>query len=266
MDFGLAVIFASFGLTMDDEKQERTVDYAGLERATGVKSGDVRSDIYFLGCVLYETLTGRSPLTTTRDRHQRMQKQRFDNAPPMKRDEVNGPQSLFHLVETMMSLDPKHRYQTPSQLLDGIRAVRREIESKSPGQDGKQEPRAIFVVEKDERLQDAIRDKLKDLGYRVYLAADPVRAVDRYRQKPYDAVVMDVGTVGEDGIFAFERIMKEAERLERACGGIVVLSEEQADWTDRIDHRKSVATLVRPVSLKQLHSKLQELVPLQAAS
>src|SRR3712207_7529626 len=48
----------------DEEKVERTVDYAGLERATGVKTGDVRSDIYFLGCVLYEILSGRDRKST----------------------------------------------------------------------------------------------------------------------------------------------------------------------------------------------------------
>jgi serine/threonine protein kinase len=130
VDFGLAQIYSG---AVKDEENVRTVDYAGLEKATNVKKGDVRSDIYFLGCVLYEILTSRSPLVTTRDRHQRMQKQRFDNTTPMRPEEVNGPPSLFRLVDTMMSLSPQHRYQTPSQLLDAIRAVRREVEGKAGG-------------------------------------------------------------------------------------------------------------------------------------
>ncbi|MFQ3593373.1 MAG: serine/threonine-protein kinase, partial [Gemmataceae bacterium] len=48
-DFGLAQLFASIG--REEEQVDRTVDYAGLEKATGVKAGDVRSDLYFLGCV-----------------------------------------------------------------------------------------------------------------------------------------------------------------------------------------------------------------------
>src|SRR5215813_5060435 len=152
VDFGLAQIYANVG--RDDERVERTVDYAGLEKATGVKSGDVRSDIFFLGCVLYELLTGRSPLEMTRDKHARMNPRRFSDVQPMRREELDAPPSVFQLVETMMSLSPERRYQTPSQLLDTIRNVRRELQSGAtatkPGAGGVQ---SIYVVETDERLK-----------------------------------------------------------------------------------------------------------------
>src|SRR5262245_14973762 len=79
VDFGLAEI-CSVGKD-DDIKIERTVDYAALEKATNARTGDMRSDIFFLGCVLYEMLTGSSPLLTSRDRTTRQQIQRFDNLP-----------------------------------------------------------------------------------------------------------------------------------------------------------------------------------------
>src|SRR5947199_1577702 len=87
VDFGLAQIYTSIGKEEKD-KVERTVDYAGLEKATGVKPGDVRSDIYFMGCVLSEMLTGRSPILMTRDKNVRMQKQRFDNVVPVSPKEI----------------------------------------------------------------------------------------------------------------------------------------------------------------------------------
>ena len=259
VDFGLAKIYSG-AAGKGEEKVERTVDYAGLERATNVKPGDVRSDMYFLGCVLYEMLTGRSPLVMTRDRHARMQKQRFDSVPPMRADEVQGPPSLFRLVETMMSLNPHHRYQTPSQLLDAIRAVRRELEGK-PGEPRTAGPRSVFVVERDVRLQDSIRDKFKQLGYRVLIAADPTRAVDRFRQQPFDALVVDAGTTGEEGERAFEWIMTEAERLALTCAGILILNQEQAEWQERVQEGPSLAVMVRPITLKQLHHRLVAMVP-----
>ena len=38
----------------------RSIDYAGLERITGVRKNDPRSDIYFAGCMLYHMLSGGS--------------------------------------------------------------------------------------------------------------------------------------------------------------------------------------------------------------
>jgi CheY-like chemotaxis protein len=261
VDFGLAKIYSG-APTKDEDKVERTVDYAGLEKATNVKPGDVRSDLYFLGCVLYEVLTGRSPLRMMRDRHQRMQKQRFDNVPPMKAEEVNGPPSLFRLVETMMSLTPQHRYQTPSQLLDAIRAVRRELEGKAADRRDGAAPRWVFVAERDERLQDAIREKFKEMGYRVLIAADPTRAIDRFRQQPFDALILDAGTTGEEGMLVFETIMDDARRQRHDCAGILLLNEDQAEWKERAKPGPSVAVLVRPgVTLKALYRQLSSMVP-----
>jgi CheY-like chemotaxis protein len=260
VDFGLAGLFRSIGLE-EDGQVDRTVDYAGLERTTGAPQGDVRSDIYFLGCVLYEMLTGRPPLDMSKNKVLRMQRHRFLSAKPMSRDEVSGPPSLFHLVETMMALEPQKRYQTPSQLLDAIREVRQEVEGKTVPTPTTPSVRSVFVVEKDERLQNALREKFKALGYRVFMAADPVRAVERFRHQPFDALVLDVGTVGEDGLLVFEKLMADAEEAGVRLAGIAVLAEDQAEWAGRVKKRPSVAVLVRPVSLKQLHLKLQSLVP-----
>ncbi|HLN31544.1 MAG TPA: protein kinase [Gemmataceae bacterium] len=267
VDFGLAGIFTRKGLELEGgEKLDRTVDYAGLEKATGVKSGDIRSDIYFLGAVVYEMLTGRSPLALTKDPRQRMNKRRFDNVQPMRRDEVSGPASLFQLVERMMALDPYQRYQTPAQLLDAVREARKDIEGVSKTDDAKPSVPSVFVVEKNERLQDAMRVDFKSLGYRVFISADPMRAIDRFRMVPYDALILDAGTTGEEGRLIFERIMKEAQRRELSCEGILILSEEQAEWAAEVASLPQVAVMVRPITLQRVRQKLQELVPSQGAS
>jgi CheY-like chemotaxis protein len=194
----------------------------------------------------------------TRDRHARMSARRFNDVVPLVRgQDVDAPPSVFQLVETMMSLEPQRRYQTPSQLLEAVRRVRQEVEGGASGTSG---PLSVFVIEADERLQEAIRNKFKDLGYRVFMAIDPVRALERFRQQPYAGLVVDVGTAGEEGLVYFDRIMAEADRGGAHLGGIVILSEEQADWQLRMKKRPNAVALVRPVTLKQLHSKLRELM------
>lgn len=259
VDFGLAQFFSTLAHN-DDEKVDRTVDYAGLERATGVKTGDVRSDIYFLGAVLYECLTGRSPLVMPRDKHARMRKGRFEEVVPIRASEIDGPPSVLMLVETMMALDPKQRYQTPAQLLEAVKSVRREVEGKSGGRDSRSAQRSVFVAEPDERLQDVLRDALKEQGYRVFLAGDPVRAWDRFRQHPYDGLLVDARTTGEEGIRVFQAVVDEAERRRIHCAALLLLGEEHADWTERIRTSPHVGLLSEHITFKSVSRKLKELM------
>ena len=113
-------MFAAMG--REDEQVDRTVDYAGLEKATGVKSGDVRSDIFFLGCVFYETLTGKAPLEMTKDRHARMLRRRFEEVKALKPGEITAPPSVFQLCESMLAVDPRRRYQTAKEMADDLRS------------------------------------------------------------------------------------------------------------------------------------------------
>lgn len=265
VDFGLAEVRDTAEGAADDIGVDHTVDYIGLEQATGVPPGDTRSDIFFLGCVAYQMFTGRFPLQLTRQQARnvkaRMAPERFTNIKPIAREEVGGHASIPRLVENMMTLNAEQRFQTPARLLEAVREVRREVEGKTEeGQAANGAPRTIFIAEKDERLQDVFREKFKEKGYRVLLAADPARALDRFRQQPYDVLIVDAGTTGESGLLVFERILKEADKDNRSCSGILMLADDQLDWKDRINKRDNQAVLVQPIKFKQLLQTVQELL------
>jgi eukaryotic-like serine/threonine-protein kinase len=265
VDFGLADLF-TYGPKDVDSKMDRTVDYAGLEKATGVKSGDVRSDVYFLGCVLYEMLTGRPPLLLTRDRRARMDSKRFDadNIVPMSPEEVAAPPVVFRLVETMMAFSPLERYQTPAQLLEAVREARRQVGDPGRASQPAAPPEpTVFIVEKNQRLRELLRDNLKELGYRVFIAGDPTTALLRFRQQPCDALIMDAGALETDEIFDFDKILSAADKKKHPSAGILILSEKQVEWKDRIPAHPQTAIMVRPVTLKQLAKKLVEFIPIK---
>jgi predicted Ser/Thr protein kinase len=261
VDFGLA----GMGELVHKEEGgqvDRTLDYAGLERATGVLPGDVRSDIYFLGCVAYELLTGQPPLEATRDKRKRMLRERFVAVKPLRSEEGALPPPLVRLVETMMALEPHKRYQTPAQLLEAIREARRELDAAA----GKATiTRSVFILERDERLQDAMREKFKEHGYRVFLAIDPARALDRFRRQPYHVLITHVETVGEDSIYVSDRVLAEADRIGFPLVAILILGQDQQDLAEKIRARPNLAVLVQPVTMKQLQTRLKELQGATAA-
>ena len=261
VDFGLAGLYFA---EQDGKpnKMYRTVDYAGLEKATGVKAGDPRSDIYFLGCVLYEMLTGRSPLSLPADQRARMKRQRFDQALVLKPGEVDAPPEVFHLLNTMMAFGPAERYQTPSQLLEAVRDVRRVVDGTAAAVPNRPAERSVFIVEKSPRLQDALRNQFKKMGYRVFLSADPTVALSRYRQKAFDALVLDARCGDADCLDRFVQILEEAERHRRPCAGILLLSEDQTEWAERLQAWPAVAALSGQITLKQVTDRLEQLAPL----
>lgn len=259
VDFGLAEVRAQVN---EDIVVDRTVDYAGLEMATGVPPGDTRSDIFFLGCVAYQMFTGRFPLKLSRNAKVRMSADRFVHLKSIAREEVQQFQSIPRLVDNMMSLNAEQRFQTPSQVLEAVREVRREVDLKERPEERKaaEGPRTIFIVEKDARLQDVFRERFKEKGFRVLLAADPARALDRFRVQPYDLLIIDAGTTGENGLLIFERILKDAANEGLPCQGVLLLSDEQLSWKGKISPRPNQAVLIQPIKFKQLLHKAQEML------
>ena len=128
VDFGLAALDENFGEDLDDEMPNaRTIDYAALERATGVRKDDTRSDIYFMGCIFYHMLTGQPPLTETKDRLQRMNKQRFLDVVPIQQCDPTLPHWVCTVVNKAMMLDVARRYQSPAAMLADLAIAERQL-------------------------------------------------------------------------------------------------------------------------------------------
>jgi serine/threonine protein kinase len=265
VDYGLARIYSSKYFTdSDDIHVQRTVDYAGLEKATGVQFGDIRSDIFFAGCVFYEMLTSRPPLLPTRDRMARMRRDRFESIQPITIEDIDAPPpiaaSLVRLTKTMMALDPKKRVQTPAQLLDAIKQCRAEVTGEAKPDSTKLTMTTVFVVEPNEHLQNVMRERLRKHGYRALIAADPNRAVERFQQQPYAALIVDAETSDLDGIHAFRSVLREARDRNLVCSGILILPQSADVLPSYIPSGTNAVILKRPVTMKQLTGKLQELI------
>ena len=263
VDFGLAELAG--GAREEGGEIDRTVDYAGLEKATGVKAGDPRSDIYFLGCTFHEMVTGRPLLSVTREARVRMQRQRFELASHLNREDPDLPPPVFALLSRMVAFNPNERFQNYEQLLDAIQQVRHELAGGGRTGSGDAGPKTVFVIEHNAKFQDAFREKLKARGFRVLISINTEQAIARFQQQPYQALIVNCGTAERAGLEAFEKVMNEADLKRLACAGILILSPEQAHWAENLAHFPRTTSLILPVNMKQIVQKLNELFPSSAA-
>jgi eukaryotic-like serine/threonine-protein kinase len=270
VDFGLAEISSGVG-PMSTKKPgeddsigevDRTIDYAGLEKLTASKKGDPRSDIYFLGIVLFEMLTGHALLPRTKDKVSMMMRQRYDLDDTISRlsREYAVPPALGGLLARMCAFEPGSRYQSPAMMHEAIKNVQSMLSSADGNAKSQQAsgPMTVFVVEDHVKLQDVFRKTFKKYDFRVLISIDPNQALTRFRQQPYHALIIDCGTVGKEGVEAFERVQREAEQLHLNLAAVLILNPEQANWASNVKVRAGGHVLVRPVTMKQITWPIRE--------
>ena len=99
--------------------------YMSPEQVSG-KKADARSDIFSLGVVLYEMLSGRPPFSS-HDLESILQ-QVVNNAPPLPSSfNPELPHCFDRLVAKAMAKDPDKRYQTASEMAVDLRKCRRVL-------------------------------------------------------------------------------------------------------------------------------------------
>lgn len=122
MDFGIARALADIGATMTNTwNVVGTAQYLSPEQATG-EPADSRSDIYSVGCVLYEMLCGEPPFTGDTPVSIAFQHVSGELVPLTERDSDVDP-DLATICSVALSKDPGHRYQSAYAMLADLKRV-----------------------------------------------------------------------------------------------------------------------------------------------
>ena len=115
MDFGIARALADAGNPVTQTAAViGTAQYLSPEQARGVKV-DARSDVYSLGCVLYEILTGEPPFVGDSPVAVAYQHVREDPVPPSGKHGGISPE-LDAVVLKALAKNPENRYQTAAEM------------------------------------------------------------------------------------------------------------------------------------------------------
>ena len=120
MDFGLArMIDSNDGMTQTGALVG-TIDYMSPEQALG-KELDHRSDIFALGLIGYEMLTGSMPFRAE-SMVASLLKRTQQRAVPLAEVDKNIPGTLSNIIAKCLEKDPPHRYQRAEEVEADVRS------------------------------------------------------------------------------------------------------------------------------------------------
>lgn len=279
VDFGLAGLDPDTEVETSEGVGQRTIDYAGLERATGVRRDDTRSDIFFVGCIFYQMLTGIPALSETRERVQRLSTSRYRDIRSISEVDPALPYPLAMVVNKAIEFDPERRYQTPSEMLMDLKlAIKRVKEPGGEKDDARKDlasreglkedgdPRRLMVVESDVKRQDIFRDLFKRNGYRVLVSSDPERTLKRFFDDPNaaDLILFTTGMIGRPSLEIFNKF--GCESITRDIPAVLLLDERHGDWEEeaRVAEHRRVAKM--PIKLRALREVVLEATQRNASS
>jgi serine/threonine-protein kinase len=120
MDFGIARAMDDIGATMTSTwNVVGTAQYLSPEQATG-EAADLRSDIYSVGCLLYELVTGRPPFTGDTPVAIAYQHVSADFPLPSS---VNPEldENIDKIITVALAKSPADRYQSAEMMLADVR-------------------------------------------------------------------------------------------------------------------------------------------------
>lgn len=165
-DFGIAVALNSTELTQTNSVMG-SVHYLPPEQANG-NTATVKSDIYSLGILMYELLTGKLPFKGDNAVEIAI-KQMKDPIPSIVEENANIPQSVENVVLKACAKNPNNRYDSVAEMHEDLKTVLSEAR--------KDEKKVVYEYpegdletnnkDNDDENKTIVMDKIQDTGIEV---------------------------------------------------------------------------------------------------
>jgi adenylate cyclase len=195
MDFGLAKLKSGSGLTKAGTSLG-TLSYMSPEQAQG-GTVDQRSDIWSLGVVFYELLTGELPFKAE---HDAALMYLIINEEPHVPSTLDRkiPHAVDMLVMKMLSKDLNSRYQIMDEVIDALRALKSELENAEKGAKTKAIAVLPFENISAEKENDYFGDGLTEELIANLSRLKDIGVVSRTTSMQYKGTKKDIKTIGKE--------------------------------------------------------------------
>jgi serine/threonine protein kinase/tetratricopeptide (TPR) repeat protein len=239
-DFGLARVDGSGEVTRTGGVVG-TLAYMSPEQAQGLPT-DQRTDIWSLGCVIYEMLSGRAPFSPSPAQADLYALVHSDPQ-PLTVIRPDTPPRLAAIVDRCLQKDPRRRYPDAASLLDDLRAVGGEAtRSAAPDRDPQQaETPSIAILpfvdmspEKNQEFfcegiaEELIHALARIRGLRVVARTSAFALSDKGLDVREIGRILNVGAVLEGSVRAAGNRLRITAQLINVADGFHL-------WSERFD-------------------------------
>jgi len=214
-----------------------TPAYMSPEQAAGERKLDARSDVYSLGCVIFEMLTGEPPFLSPSAR-QVMSRHMVETPRRLRTIRPEVPVAIDDAVHRALQKEPSARWATISEFANALRA-----ESAPHGRVLTAARRGIAVLPfvnaspdaENEYLSDGLTDELINALARV----DGIRVASRTSVFALKGKPQDVRAIGAllDSAYVLEGTVRRAGAQLRITAQLTSTDDGTLLWSQRYDRQ-----------------------------
>jgi serine/threonine-protein kinase len=234
MDFGLVKLIGKTRLTKTATVMG-TVSYMSPEQARGESAIDHRADVWSLGVLIYEMLTGALPFDAETDTGL-IYKIVHENPEPITNHRSDIPGSLVSIMAKAMQKDSQSRYGDAEELIAELEAVKSgasvSTESSSPSI-------AVlpFADMSPERDQEYFCDGLAEEIINALTQLKDLHVVARTSAFSFKGQQLDIREIGRKLNVAtvLEGSVRKAGNRLRITGQLVKVADGYHLWSERYD-------------------------------